>query len=77
VDDVADVDGPSAVPDYLLDDLGLVRTDAELDEHEHAMAVSMGENAFLVELERFLLEREAEAAEILQQQARREVSRRR
>lgn len=65
VDDLSEVDGPVAVETYLLDDLGLVRTDAELDEHEHAMAVSMGENAFLVELERFLLDREGEAAEIL------------
>lgn len=65
VDDLAAVDGPRAVPDYLLDDLGLVRSDAELDEHEHAMAVSMGENAFLVALERFLLDRESQAREIL------------
>jgi polar amino acid transport system substrate-binding protein len=70
VDDLAAVDGPAAVPDYLLDDLGLVRTDAELDEHEHAMAVSIGENAFLVELERFLLDREAEAAEVLAREAK-------
>lgn len=70
VDDLTTVDGPMAVPDYLLDDLGLVRTDAELDEHEHAMAVSMGENAFLVALERFLLDREAEAGEILEREAR-------
>jgi polar amino acid transport system substrate-binding protein len=65
VDDLTAVDGPAAVESYLLDDLGLVRTDAELDEHEHAMAVSMGENAFLVELERFLLDHEGEAAELL------------
>jgi polar amino acid transport system substrate-binding protein len=70
VDDLATVDGPVAVPDYLLDDLGLVRTDAELDEHEHAMATSMGENAFLVALERFLLDREGEAAEILAREGR-------
>ncbi|HEX5780309.1 MAG TPA: transporter substrate-binding domain-containing protein [Solirubrobacteraceae bacterium] len=70
VDDLTTVDGPMAVPDYLLDDLGLVRTDAELDEHEHAMAVSMGENAFLVALERFLLDREAEAGEILEREGR-------
>ena len=70
VDDLAAVDGPAAVPDYLLDDLDLVRTDAELDEHEHAMAVSMGENAFLVALERFLLDNEAEAAEILEREGR-------
>lgn len=65
VDDLTVIDGPAAVPDYLLDDLDLVRTDAELDEHEHAMAVAMGENAFLVELERFLLDSEGEAAELL------------
>jgi polar amino acid transport system substrate-binding protein len=70
VDDLATAGGPMAVPDYLLDDLGLVRTDAELDEHEHAMAVSMGENAFLVALERFLLDREAEAAAILAREGR-------
>jgi polar amino acid transport system substrate-binding protein len=70
VDDLTAVDGPVAVPDYLLDDLDLVRTDAELDEHEHAMAVSMGENAFLVALERFLLDREAEAGEILEREGR-------
>jgi polar amino acid transport system substrate-binding protein len=70
VDDLATIDGPAAVPDYLLDDLGLVRTDAELDEHEHALAVSMGENAMLVALERFLLDREAHAAEILEQEGK-------
>jgi polar amino acid transport system substrate-binding protein len=70
VDDLATADGPLAVPDYLLDDLGLVRTDAELDEHEHAMAVPMGENAFLVALERFLLDREAEAAAILEREGK-------
>jgi polar amino acid transport system substrate-binding protein len=66
VDDLGAVDGPAAVPDYLLDDLGLVRTDTELDEHEHVMAVSMGENGFLVALERFLLDREDDAAKILE-----------
>jgi polar amino acid transport system substrate-binding protein len=65
VDDLSKVDGPAAVHDYLLDDLGLIRTDAELDEHEHAMAVSLGENAMLVTLERFLLDREARAGELL------------
>jgi polar amino acid transport system substrate-binding protein len=70
VADIAAVDGPVAVPEYVLDDLGYVRTDAELDEHEHAMAVSMGENAFLVELERFLLDREAEAGALLEQEGK-------
>jgi len=65
VDDLTKVDGPVATHDYLLDELGLVRTDAELDEHEHVMAVSLGENAMLVTLERFLLDREARAGELL------------
>ena len=70
VDDLADVRGPAAVEDYLLDDLGLVRTDAELDEHEHAMAVSLGENAMLVALDRFLLDREARAGELLAEEGK-------
>jgi polar amino acid transport system substrate-binding protein len=65
VEKIEDAPGPVAVHDYLLDDLELVRTDVELDEHEHAMAVSMGENAMLVALERFLLDREARAGELL------------
>jgi polar amino acid transport system substrate-binding protein len=70
VDDVEEVRGPVVVHDYQLDDLGLVRTDAELDEHEHAMAVSMGENAMLVTLERFLLDREARAGELLRREGK-------
>jgi polar amino acid transport system substrate-binding protein len=70
VDDVTEVSGPVAVHDYQLDDLGLVRTDVELDEHEHAMAVSMGENAMLVTLERFLLDREARAGELLRREGK-------
>jgi polar amino acid transport system substrate-binding protein len=51
---------PAAVPDYLLDDLGLSDSGAELDKSKHVMAVKLGENAFLVRLERFLLDREDE-----------------
>jgi polar amino acid transport system substrate-binding protein len=68
IGDVADAHGPVVVHDYELDDLGLVRTDAELDEHEHALATPMGENAFLVALERFLLDRESEALAILERE---------
>ena len=70
VDDAAKAGGPVVVDDFMLDELGLVATDAELDEHEHCMAVSMGENAFLVKLERFLLDREHEASQILEQEWR-------
>lgn len=56
VDDVADATGPVVVDNYLLDDLGLEDTGVQLSETDHVMAVPHGENAWLVRLERFLLE---------------------
>ena len=56
---------PAAVPDYLLDDLNLTDTGTELAKSKHVMAVKLGENAFLVRLERFLLNREDEARRLL------------
>jgi polar amino acid transport system substrate-binding protein len=56
---------PAAVHDYLLDDLGLIATGTELASERHVMAVPLGENAFMVRLERFLLEREGEIRELL------------
>jgi polar amino acid transport system substrate-binding protein len=54
------VRGPALVWDYWLDDLKLESTGEDLIDEEHCMAVRFGENAFLVELERFLLDREGE-----------------
>ncbi len=65
VDGVASAAGSAAVPDYLLNELELVPAYAELDEYEHAMAVPLGESAFLLELERFLPESEHEASQLL------------
>jgi polar amino acid transport system substrate-binding protein len=56
VDDVASATGPVVVETFLLDDLGLDDTGVQLTETDHAMAVPHGENAWLVRLERFLLE---------------------
>jgi polar amino acid transport system substrate-binding protein len=56
---------PAAVHDYLLDDLGLSDSGTELDSAKHVMAVKLGENAFLVRLERFLLNREDEIRRLL------------
>jgi polar amino acid transport system substrate-binding protein len=56
---------PAAVYDYLLDDLDLTDSGTELDEAEHVMAVKLGENAFLVRLERFLLNREDQIRQLL------------
>ena len=61
LDSLADVDRPALVWDYWLDDLPqLEATDEDLIDEEHAIAVRMGENAFMTELEDFLLEREGE-----------------
>jgi polar amino acid transport system substrate-binding protein len=56
--------GPVAAHNYVLDDLGLA-IGPELKEDKHVMAVRMGENAFLVRLERFLLNREDEIERLL------------
>ena len=60
---------PSAVDDWLLDDLGLVEHET-LRAEEHVMLAMPGENAWLVELERFLLDRKGRALELLQQEGR-------
>jgi polar amino acid transport system substrate-binding protein len=61
---------PAAVHDYLLDDLGLADTGTVLAEAKHVMAVRLGENAFLVELERFLLDREGAIRAMLVREGR-------
>jgi polar amino acid transport system substrate-binding protein len=61
---------PAAVPHYLLDDLELTDSGTELGESKHVMAVKLGENAFLVRLERFLLNREDEIERLLGRSAR-------
>ena len=61
---------PAAVPHYLLDDLGLTDSGTELGDAKHVMAVKLGENAFLVRLERFLLNREDEIERLLIEEGR-------
>jgi polar amino acid transport system substrate-binding protein len=61
---------PAAVPDYLLDDLRLTDSGTELDSTRHVMAVKLGENAFMVRLERFLLDREDEIERLLMEEGR-------
>ena len=60
VADVADADGPVVVGDWRLDDLGLRELDATVGTSEHVVAVSLGENAWLTTVERFLLTRSGE-----------------
>jgi polar amino acid transport system substrate-binding protein len=65
VADVAAVEGPRAIDDWLLDDLDLVDTGLTLVETDHVMAVRMGENGWMVTIEKFLLDNATEIQEIL------------
>jgi hypothetical protein len=61
---------PAAVThDYLLDELGL-EEQLSMRKEKHVMATQMGENAFLVELERFLLERTDEITALIEREGR-------
>jgi polar amino acid transport system substrate-binding protein len=61
LDSLEGIDRPALVWDYWLDDLpDMESTGEDLIDEEHAIAVRMGENAFMTELERFLLDREGE-----------------
>jgi polar amino acid transport system substrate-binding protein len=70
VDSLAGRDGPVAAFEYVLDDLGLEPTDVELEDEAHVMAQPLGENAWLVRLERFLLNREDEIERLLMEEGR-------
>lgn len=69
VDDVTTVDGAVAIEDWLLDDLGLKASDVRITETDHVMAVPHGENAWLTELESFLLANVDMARDLLEQDA--------
>jgi polar amino acid transport system substrate-binding protein len=66
---LAGVDGPAVVDDWLLDDLHLVEAET-LQAREHVMLVAPGENAFMLELERFLLDRRGRALALLEEEGR-------
>jgi polar amino acid transport system substrate-binding protein len=55
--------------DYELDDLGLRATNKELVKERHVWAVPPGENAWQIEVEGFLLDRGAEIARALREEA--------
>jgi polar amino acid transport system substrate-binding protein len=68
-DELSQVDGPALLHTYEIDAIGYDRTDYILHDDEHAIATPMGENAFLVELENFLLDRGEEAEDLLHVEA--------
>src|SRR5215204_4966044 len=72
VPDVTQVKGSAvAVDEWLLDNLGLRDTGVHLSKAKHVMVTPLGENAFLVRLERFLIAHQAEVPALLDEAARR------
>jgi polar amino acid transport system substrate-binding protein len=69
--DLEEIEGPALLGTHDIEAIGYERTDRIQRDHEHAMAVPMGENAFMVELERFLLKRGEEAERLLSREATR------
>ena len=66
VPDVTAVKGSAvAIDEWLLADLDLRDTGVHLSKTEHVMATPMGENAFLVRLERFLIDHQGEVPALL------------
>ena len=70
VADVADVEGAVAVDNWLLDELSLEDTGVTLIETDHVMATPLGENAWQVRLERFLLTHEQEIKDLLEEEGK-------
>jgi polar amino acid transport system substrate-binding protein len=72
VPDVTEVrDSAVAVDEWLLDDLDLTDTGVHLTRSKHVMAAPLGENAFLVRLERFLIANQGQVPALLDVEARR------
>lgn len=70
-DSAAGIRAPAVLPSYELRALGLQSRDYILRDHEHAMALPMGENAFMVALEKFLLTNEWHAEQLLGEESER------
>jgi polar amino acid transport system substrate-binding protein len=67
VEQLDDTEGLVAAHDWELDDLGLTKTNVELATSEHVFALPHGENAWLVELENFVLDIRPTAQRLLEQ----------
>jgi polar amino acid transport system substrate-binding protein len=73
-DSLEEIDGPALLDSYEIDAIGYERTDYILRDDEHAWATPAGENAFLLEVEHFLLDRGEEAEDLLHEEAERDVA---
>jgi polar amino acid transport system substrate-binding protein len=65
VDDLSSADTPIAAYDWQLEAWGFEPTGVELPEEKHIMAVPLGENGWLLRLERFLRANREEAVRLL------------
>jgi polar amino acid transport system substrate-binding protein len=68
VDDLSSAEMPVAAYPWQLEAWGLEPSGVELPKEEHVMAVPLGENGWLVELERFLRANRREARSLLQEE---------
>ena len=68
VDDLSSAGMPVAAYPWQLEAWGFEPTGVELPEEKHIMAVPLGENGWLVELERFLRANRAEAKAMLREE---------
>jgi polar amino acid transport system substrate-binding protein len=68
VNDLTSADMPVAAYTWQLEAWGFEPTGVELPEEKHIMAVPLGENGWLVRLERFLRANREEAAKLLQEE---------
>ncbi len=68
VEDLSAAEMPVATYEWQLQAWGFEPTGVKLPEEEHVMAVPLGENGWLVELERFLRVHREEARELLREE---------
>ena len=69
VNQIQNVTGPVAGPDWRLQTFNLTSTDIELDRVKHVMAAPPGENGFIKRLDEFLHQKRSSVASLLQQEA--------
>lgn len=68
VDDLANVHGAVAAPDWQLEQMNLKSMNEELETMKHVVAVPPGENALIKRLDEFLYKKRFEVKNLLQQQ---------
>lgn len=68
LDNIEEAEGAAAIESWLFDDLDLFDSQVRLQETDHVFATVHGENAWLVALERFLLENEDLVDQLLEEE---------